>query len=861
MARKPLKREVTSAKPNEDSKVTDNRKPVSSGDTIMLDSDETVRDEPMHDEVYQIRTKSSSRAPVADALNEQITNGVNEGQHVEDGLQVLGRGVKKLVQVVQELRHLGVEDLNLPLPKIVVVGDQSTGKSSLIEGISEIKVPRSAGTCTRCPMEINIRESSSPWNCQVSLHKKYVYEGNATNSRGRPKAEGATRARPLGPWILQDVEDFHFTNVNNKDDVAQAIYLAQLATLNPGCNYQKYLPGTNEPREHQVKFSPNIVRLDISGPDLPNLSFYDLPGVINVSELSEEAYLVDLVKNLVKEYICAEDCINLLALPMTDDPANSSASRLVREVGAESRTLGCLTKPDRLQHGESLQQWADILGGQRFKLGLGYHVIMNNPAVDVNHSIAREQEHAFFSEQEPWCTTFSAYARRFGTLQLRMVLSQRLTVQIRKSLPRITEQVQEKAEDIQAKLSQLPEPLNRNLAISVMTELIKFQAQLEKNIDGGEKTNSFHKEWNLIVKKLCQDLSETRPVLVFPSIQRLHGQNVFSTPTSKAKGVAPIAVDSDESDVEDAVVHVGKKRPPPSSSKTSPPKLQRPSTESPSERNTVAISKRFTLHEVRNTLQDAYTGLSNLVDPRAIEEMILQSMAHWEKPMIGFLRSTRQLCENMVFEQVQSVYLKYSDTQYFEMIRQICESFFAKVFSEQAELLQRILSWEQSKPKTCDDAAIDHAYVKALTVLSTKRHEMRASAYLDEQEARSGKQSSGQARAEKLLRVSEEQLGPDQYKKEIEAISTVKAYYQCACFRFVDVVSASVHCELFAKCRNDIVKEMKKSLALTEPDVEERLRVLLAANPVQEQRRSQLRKEMDTIAKAQERLEDLSDDE
>jgi len=40
-----------------------------------------------------------------------------------------------------------VEDLDLPHPKIVVVGDQSTGKSSLIEGMSEIKVLRSAGTC------------------------------------------------------------------------------------------------------------------------------------------------------------------------------------------------------------------------------------------------------------------------------------------------------------------------------------------------------------------------------------------------------------------------------------------------------------------------------------------------------------------------------------------------------------------------------------------------------------------------------------------------------------------------------------------------------------------------------------------
>lgn len=45
---------------------------------------------------------------------------------------------------------------------------------------------------------------------------------------------------------------------------------------------------------------------------------------------------------------------------------------------------------------------------------------------------------------------------------------------------------------------------------------------------------------------------------------------------------------------------------------------------------------------------------------------------------------------------------------------------------------------------------------------------------------------------------------------------TVKAYYECAYYRFVDTVGASVHCELFEKCRKDITKEMKKVFRLTE---------------------------------------------
>ena len=364
------------------------------------------------------------------------------------GLQVLGRGVKQLVQTVQTLRQLGVEDLVVPLPKIVVVGDQSTGKSSLIEGISEIKVPRNTGTCTRCPLEINLLANdklSSSWNCTITLLRKFAHN--------RSLPERATKARRLGPWQAQAMpEKFHFASISHKSEVEEVLERAQLATLNIGNSYELYKPGNQLPRDNEkVKFSPNVIQIDISGPELPNLSFFDLPGVINVSEVADEEYLVDLVKNLVKDYVEKPDCINLLAIPMTDDPANSSASRVIREVkGAEQRTVGgesflnvnsylqqltskfvVITKPDRFQKGESFEQWEQILDGSRFRLGFGYFVVKNNPDTRVDHMTARAEEESFFDLEEPWSSTLKAHADRFGTHLLQSALSQKLTAQIR----------------------------------------------------------------------------------------------------------------------------------------------------------------------------------------------------------------------------------------------------------------------------------------------------------------------------------------------------------------------------------------------------------------------------------------------
>lgn len=47
----------------------------------------------------------------------------------------------------------------IALPQLVVVGDQSSGKSSVLEGLTELPFPRDSGLCTRFATQITFRRS------------------------------------------------------------------------------------------------------------------------------------------------------------------------------------------------------------------------------------------------------------------------------------------------------------------------------------------------------------------------------------------------------------------------------------------------------------------------------------------------------------------------------------------------------------------------------------------------------------------------------------------------------------------------------------------------------------------------------
>lgn len=680
--------------------------------------------------------------------------------HAADTVNLVAHDMKTLVKKIQELRHLGIEDSDIALPRICVVGDQSTGKSSLIEGMSDIKVPRSSGTCTRCPMEINLTEGEphQPWTCQIWLSRKYIYEG---------RKKMPTSKRRLGPWIEQNQADEPFITVTNKADVQEALKWAQLAILNPTRSSNDYVPGRNgatDSNHCDVKFSPNVVRLDISSPGFPNLSFYDLPGVISITDADDERFLVTLVEHLVQDYIKQENCIVLLAQTMTDDATNSSAARIIRDIGgAKMRTLGVLTKPDRIQTGESYDQWRGILKGTRFSLGHGYYVVKNNPDPRVDHSQAREEEAEFFSSA-PWSTELSDYHERFGTRRLQSALSVLLLQQILGCLPRITNQIDEKAAAINAELQTLPNPPCENVQYILSSKLHELKDETRCHIDGGSARYPLQKICYHIALDFKRSLAKTRPIVTL-----LAGTDRVACRIENERDDSECEMIS----IQKSVKPVKRKTPTNGPAPPSPPKVKRdPET---SGYDTLHFdkfngpAKQFTWEEVKEIREHSYrAGLPDQTDPKAIEILNQLCVAHWDAPMKAFLKATHKKVKDTLMQQLQEVFSQYHQTGLYRELVRIVGEYLQQLHDDHFEQAKEMFNIEHGKPFTMDAGALENATTKQLEHLKTRRHQVRAGCYLDLQ----GKFPSDDPRREaEIKKLGEAELGPDLFAQEVKMMA------------------------------------------------------------------------------------------
>ncbi|KAK6507998.1 hypothetical protein TWF481_006417 [Arthrobotrys musiformis] len=792
------------------------------------------------------------------------------------GYDMLGEDMRDMVNTINQLRMKGVEDLGLPLPRIAVIGNQSAGKSSLIEAISGIRVPRYAGTCTRCPLEITLTEDTSPmapWRCKVSLrfHKAY-------NSKKKGD-----------PWTEVQHTQHPFLTINDPEHVEAVIIRAQLAILNPSRHWGDFVSipvqtaGSTETTE--VPFSPNVICMEITGNNVPNLSFIDLPGIIHVTERKEEEYLIKLVRNLVEGYIRQEDCLILLAMTMKDDAVNQSAAQMARKLGP-NRTIGALTKPDTVLGGEH-DQWIKILRGHEHRLPHGYFVTKQPSQQQllkrISHAGARRLEDDFFNGEDPWNTELADLSDRFGTVNLQKYLSKQLAGLIRQRLPTIIRNVQNQSAQVQMQLEKLPPPPANSLRQVLRQDLDKYFYRLYDTIDGRGDDNKFSYEWRKIAAKLKADLIALRPRVnpdetsprnpnssFTPSAARASSMSLFgsfsSAPSTPAKRKRPGSHDDPPDGSSDPFnTGSGSGGPPPRKkaaleSRTPAKKVISVEEDDVHEADSVtdtpaesSQSKAMHLHEIREILEvSGATGIPGIVDHKAVENLSKMHMRVWEGPVKSFIGQFDTLLFNHTHTTFASIFSPYEQSPLYSHMSEIIDDFHAIMMTKIHKSISKCYRIEAECIYTMQDRDWnrEHANWK-------QDNERRRKRAVEEQLAI--KQQRAQERHNQAGRKGKVEIpvpeGPDPYQRELDTLTHTQAYLGLARRRFGDTVMMRMIKGIFTKytVQGTFKEHVEQQLGLRELGEEEqerKCRELMVEDPAKEKMRSTLVSKKELLDKA-----------
>ncbi|KAH8117943.1 P-loop containing nucleoside triphosphate hydrolase protein [Phellopilus nigrolimitatus] len=412
--------------------------------------------------------------------------------------------VQALIKLIIDLRALGAQS-HFDLPRIAVIGNQSAGKSSLVEAISGITVPRASGTCTRCPMECRLEYSTSPFKCQVLLRIERDEFGNLVEEVKESK---------FGPLL------------HDKTELEDMLRRAQLAILNPSVAADRFVNldlQTLEPDEpplgsrRQLQFSANVVCVQLSSPDSADLSFIDLPGIISNVTDGEDPGNIDLIKNLVQEHISGNSLI-LLTITMRDDIQNQSAALLAKAADPQgSRTIGVLTKPDTLQEGEH-SAWIDILAGKINPLTHGYYVTKQPAVIELKEKLSYEEgrarERAFFEKETPWREQPSKVQSRMGVPNLTKQLSKLLSQLIEKTLPKLRQDSRASLMSTSSELSTLPPPPPENPTSELLKLVTNFTSELNSHVQGLPNYEGLIQRCRPAYNSFGNDILTTRPMFI-----------------------------------------------------------------------------------------------------------------------------------------------------------------------------------------------------------------------------------------------------------------------------------------------------------------------------------------------------------
>ncbi len=233
--------------------------------------------------------------------------------------------IRPLLDLAEKLTPL-LKGTNIKLPRIASCGMQSHGKSSTLESITHISLPKGDGTVTICPIKISLRNSN----------KEYA--------RIKFEFESEEKYRTIK---LNEISD-KIIEYQNEAKKMHAI--------------------ETEEKKNEIKLFDEVIQVEVNRKNAPNLTLYDLPGLNFKESIKEQSAMIN------EKYLKEEETTVLLVLSGEEEITNAYTIEWMKKIpNYQKRFNPIITKADRIN--KKIELYLDEINSWG---------LQNNPALIIN---------------------------------------------------------------------------------------------------------------------------------------------------------------------------------------------------------------------------------------------------------------------------------------------------------------------------------------------------------------------------------------------------------------------------------------------------------------------------------------------